>query len=79
MTERSEGIKRRAPVVTLPDAGGLMTERSEGIKRRAPVVTLPDVGGLMTGRRRGGGSAQGPGSHRRVSSTGRAAFRQRKP
>jgi hypothetical protein len=41
MTERSEGIKRRAPVVTPSDEGGLMTERSEGIKRRAPVVTPP--------------------------------------
>jgi hypothetical protein len=56
-----------------------MTERSEGINRRAPVVTLPDAEGLMTGRRRAGGSAQGAGSHRRVSSTGRGAFRQRKP
>jgi hypothetical protein len=56
-----------------------MTERSEGIDRRAPAVTLPDAGGLMTGRHDAGGAAQGPGSHRRVSSTGRAAFRQRKP
>jgi hypothetical protein len=35
MTERSEGIKRRAPVVTPSDEGGLMTERSEGIEDTA--------------------------------------------
>ncbi|GLY75459.1 hypothetical protein [Actinoallomurus iriomotensis] len=29
MTERSEGIGRRVPVVTPSDVGGLMTERSE--------------------------------------------------
>jgi hypothetical protein len=28
MTERSEGIRGRAPVVTLSDVGGLLTERS---------------------------------------------------
>jgi hypothetical protein len=32
MTERSEGIRRRAPVVTPSDAGGLTTERGEGIE-----------------------------------------------
>ncbi|WP_329241927.1 hypothetical protein OG417_43155 [Actinoallomurus sp. NBC_01490] len=35
MTERSEGIRRRVPVVTLSDEGGLMTERSEGVEDAA--------------------------------------------
>ncbi|WP_345456043.1 hypothetical protein [Actinoallomurus oryzae] len=41
MTERSEGIRKRAPVVTLSDEGGLMTERSEGIDKHSTLVMRP--------------------------------------
>jgi hypothetical protein len=41
VTERSEGAKGHAAVVTFPDEGGRVTERSEGAKGHAAMVTSP--------------------------------------